>query len=338
MNAPIRAPLRAPFTACLWLTDYCNLDCKYCYAMPFSGRRMDPERTLELVDEFVDLGVFDITLAGGEPTLHPEITEIVRRCVAAKMRVGVLSNGVALSDRLIADLDRVTTRRDFILQISIDSLDAEINDSARGKTARVVRNLEKLFDTGIEIQIATVIHKKNLASAHRIIEQLYPRVKRFHFLNIQHTEQAMKHPELLIDETDALEFWLGLERYAKHFPSDLFLPSLRIQLRALGSAKTDPHASLHQSATFDCGVCSAGWTHINVTTDFDVLGCDIAKEHSLMGNCRDASFEQVWRSELADAVRNQPFPGCYKLEAPDGSKLLDDLKPEFRPQSATVFS
>jgi len=323
------AVLRAPFTVCMWVTDYCNLDCAYCYAKPFSGRRMASDRALELVRELGAMGVFDITLAGGEPMLHPDIVEMIRIAVAGGMRVGLLSNGVAMPQARIDALERVTTKQNFIIQISIDSTDAAINDPVRGKTHRVVDTLERLRKSALDVQLATVVHKANVRSAHRVIEQYYPDIKRFHFLNVQRTASALQHPELLLDEAEALDFWLTLNDYAKGFPDDLFLPSLRVQLRALGQANTDPEASLHAQASFDCGVCSAGWTHVNITADFDVLGCDIAREHSLMGNVAHESFGTVWRSAEADAVRSQPFPGCYKIAGPDGARLQDHLKPEF---------
>jgi MoaA/NifB/PqqE/SkfB family radical SAM enzyme len=321
--------LRAPFTVCMWITDYCNLDCLYCYAKPFSGRRMESRRALELVDEFGQLGVFDITLAGGEPMLHPEIVEIVRRSVAGGMRVGLLSNGVALPQSRIDMLEKVTTRQNFIIQISIDSIRPEVNDRARGKTANVLASLERLRRSALDVQLATVVHKANVADAYRVIEHYYPDIKRFHFLNIQRTASALEHPELLLDEAEAFDFWMRLRDYAQGFPDDLFLPSLRVQLRALGQARTDPEASLHAQASWDCGVCSAGWTHVNITSDFDVLGCDIAREHSWMGNVARASFDSVWRSPEAEAVRHQPFPGCYKIAAPDGARLQDHLKLEY---------
>lgn len=323
------APLRAPFTVCMWVTDYCNLDCAYCYAKPFSGRRMDSARAIELVSEFAEMGVFDITFAGGEPLLHPEIVEMVRLAVTGGMRVGLLSNGVALPQSRIDALERVTSREKFMLQISLDSTDPAINDPVRGKTQRVLESLERLRRSSLEVQLASVVHKRNLDSAHRIIEQYYPDIKRFHFLNIQRTASALQYPELLLDEAEALEFWLRLNEYSKGFPRDLLLPSLRVQMRSIGAAQVDPDVGLRTNATFNCGVCSAGWTHVNVTADLDVLGCDIAREHSLMGNVNKASFATVWRSELANSVRNQKFPGCYKIAGPDGSKLQDHLRPEY---------
>ncbi len=326
MNSEV---LRAPFTVCMWVTDYCNLDCVYCYAKPFSGARMASGRAIELVEEFGQLGVFDITFAGGEPLLHPEIVTMIERATAGGMRIGLLSNGVALPQSRIDALERATTRQNFIIQISLDSIDPAINDPVRGKTARVLETLERLRRSTLDVQLATVIHKGNVKTAERIIERYYPDIKRFHFLNIQRTASALRYPELLLDEAETFDFWMRLNEYSRTFPEDLFLPSLRVQLRAMGQARTDPEASLHRRASFDCGVCSAGWTHVNITSTFDVLGCDIAKEHSWMGNCEQSSFAEIWRSADADAVRQQPFPGCYKIAGPDGERLRDHLRAEF---------
>lgn len=328
-----RAPLRAPFTVCMWLTDFCNLDCAYCYAKPFSGGYMDPERVISLIDEFGDMGVFDMTLAGGEPTLHPKWLEIVKRSVSRGVRVGLLTNGLTLTDRLISELEGATTKRNFVVQVSLDSPDPATNDAARGLGARVVQSIERLQKSSLEVQLATVIHRKNYETAHLVIDRFYPDIKRFHFLNLQRTASALKTPDLLLDEQQTLEFWLRLQRHSQRFPPDLFLPSLRIQMRTLGQVEVDPEASLHGTASWECNSCSAGWTHVNVTSKFDVLGCDIAKDFTFMGNCLDHSFEAVWHSQAAENVRNAPHPACYQIEGPDGSKLADHLRPELIPAS-----
>lgn len=333
-----RAPLRAPFTVCMWLTDYCNLDCTYCYAKPFSGGSMAPERALQLVDEFAAMGVFDITFAGGEPTAHPAWLELVRRSVQGGIRVGLLTNGVSLTNQEIAELERATTKENFLIQVSIDSLDPEINDAVRGKTRKVVETIERLAQSSLQVQLATVVHRKNLATAHTIIDRFYPHIKRFHFLNVQRTAAALANGELFVTEDEAQDFWLRLKEHATRFPADLFLPSLRVQMRTLGGRAADEQASLHAQATWECTSCSAGWTHINVTTRFDVLGCDIAKDHTGMGNCAGRPFEEVWHSRQAARVRNAPYPACYDIEAPSGERLADNLKDTFIPLSQLASS
>ncbi|MGG4442474.1 radical SAM protein [Brevibacillus fortis] len=325
-----RAPLRAPFAVCLWLTDYCNLACKYCYAMPFQGKRIDTGRVLELIDELIELGVFDLTLAGGEPLLHPDVMDIIHHSVKGGLRVGVLTNGTMVNQKFCEELEELVSEKNFILQVSLDSIDPTINDVSRGRTEEVVRNIRALKGTKMQVQLSCVVHKLNAATAHLLIEEFYPDIKRFHFLNIQRTVQALKHPELLLDEEDAFQFWMNLNEYSRQFPPDLFLPSLRIQMRSRGSAHVEPEFSLSDEAGFECSSCSAGWTHLNITTDFDVLGCDIAKDYIRMGNVRHRSFYDVWHSPEAHAVRNAPFPACYRIKGPTGERLEDWLKVEYK--------
>jgi len=321
-----RSPLRAPFTVCMWITDYCNLACKYCYAMPFSGRRISTERTLELIDEMADIGVFNLTLAGGEPFLHPDILKIILHGTKRGIRVGVLSNGIALDQEVLTVLEKHTNRKNFMLQISLDSVDPAINDRTRGQTDKVLENIERVTKTGIDLQMACVVHKLNVSSAHGMIDAFYPRVKRFHFLNIQRTERTLKHPHLLLAEEDTEYFWSHLSEHAKRFPPDLLLPSLRVQLRSKGQALGQAEFSMSETPSFDCASCSAGLTHLQIDSKLNVLGCDIAKDYTIMGNVSERSFSEVYHSAEAHQVRNASYPACYRISNEEGRSLAEDLR------------
>ncbi len=328
MNAQeTRSPLRAPFTVCMWITDYCNLACKYCYAMPFTGRRIDTGRALELIDEMADIGVFNITLAGGEPFLHPDILKLILHGTRRGIRVGVLSNGVAIDPEMIRILEENTHPTNFMFQISLDSLDPAINDGVRGKTDRVLATIDRIAASSIDLQLACVVHKLNVGQAHRLIDAYYPRVKRYHFLNVQRTEQALRHPEILLDEKDAEQFWSHLGEYVQRFPPDLFLPSLRVQLRSRGQAVGRAEFSMAEKATFDCASCSAGLSHLQIDSKLNVLGCDIAKDYTVMGNVAEKTFSEVYHSLQAHQVRSSLFPPCYRITDEDGRSLADDLLP-----------
>ena len=324
-----KAPLRAPFGVCLWVSDSCNLNCKYCYAKPFSGHLMDSDRLLELIDELIACKVFDITLAGGEPLLHPKIFEVINKATSGGIRVGLLTNGVSLDKTKIAYLERTTIKENLIIQVSLDSLDESINDYSRGKSKVVINNLERLRKSSLEVQLACVVHSKNRKTAHEIIDHFYPDIHRFHFLNVQRTESSLIHDDLLLTEEEASEFWLNLNEHKKKFPEDLFLPSLRIQMRAKGVAELDSNHSLHQEATLDCSSCVAALTHINIDANFNVLGCDIAKDYTFMGNVAKRTFLDVWNSKEADEIRKSKYPPCYKIKDFDNKSLEIHLKPEY---------
>jgi MoaA/NifB/PqqE/SkfB family radical SAM enzyme len=321
-------PLRAPLSVCLWIVDRCNLNCKYCYAAPFAGTIMDAARLEELVQELVDLEVFDLVFAGGEPFLHPSLFDIIERSVDCGRQVAVLTNGTALNAATRRRLARIAAGKRFLLQVSLDSADPTVNDATRGRGALIAEHVLEIARAGVAVQLACVVTRVNLDTAHEIIQAFYPTVKRFHFLNVQRTQRALEHPEILISEEEARRFWLRLRDYARGFPPDLFLPSLRVMLRAYGEEEERDSVS-NADATFRCRSCSVGITHINVDANFNVLGCDIAKDFTVMGNVEQRSFREVWTSREAAKIRSLRYPPCYQIRGPDGHALVDFLKPEY---------
>lgn len=84
--------------AFLLLTESCNLRCSHCYveAGPGVGAHM-PLRRVELAfDLLLGLGIDDIRLTGGEPSIHPDFDHIVEMAHIKKVRLGLVSNGVKL--------------------------------------------------------------------------------------------------------------------------------------------------------------------------------------------------------------------------------------------------
>lgn len=90
-----------------WLevTTRCNLACKGCYR----DAKKEGHKTLAEIDE--DIAVFRrerksdcMSIAGGEPLLHPEIVEIVRRVAAGGWKPIVNTNGLSLTADLLRDL------------------------------------------------------------------------------------------------------------------------------------------------------------------------------------------------------------------------------------------
>ena len=162
--------LRAPLSVCLWVNSLCNLDCQYCYAKPFTNRQMDYDRLLELIDEIIAMGVFDLTLAGGEPLLYPQIVDILKKITSHDMTTAILTNCVRLPKNFLPLFDSPNIRKKLMIQVSIDSIDSAQNDITRGKTTDVVRNLDLLLEHGVTVQLVTVVTTVNISQAHTIID------------------------------------------------------------------------------------------------------------------------------------------------------------------------
>jgi len=304
-----RAPLRAPLKVCLWLTDTCNLACKYCYAAPFSGKYMDKMRFLELIEEFRRLNVFQLTLAGGEPFMHPDIVEILNACAASGMWFGLITNGTFLDDAMLERVGPLLKdRKRFLLQISLDSSDPSCNDFTRGRGKLVLENINRTLKYGVPLQIGCVLTRSNISTAHELIDKFYPMVKNYHFMNLQPTKYSLKHPDLFPGKEETHNFWSLLKDYV-NLHSDLNIPSLKTYWGAYEADRLETPIS-----SFDPVYCSVAFTTAEINAKFDVFGCDIAKEYSFIGNVASKAFEEVWNSELAAQVRLVNAPLCSMRE------------------------
>lgn len=107
------------------VTDHCNLRCVYCMPenMVFRPREemLSTPEILRLTRIFANMGVDKIRLTGGEPTVHPEIVQIVKgvSSIPGIDSVSMTTNGVLLP-KLAQPLKDAGLER---VNISLDSLD-----------------------------------------------------------------------------------------------------------------------------------------------------------------------------------------------------------------------
>ncbi len=85
-----------------WLTtNYtCNCNCDWCYATTMLGknRHIDFEYSKRIVNHLKARGVKTITLIGGEPTIYPNIIELINYIKHQGLIVRIASNGKRFSD------------------------------------------------------------------------------------------------------------------------------------------------------------------------------------------------------------------------------------------------
>src|SRR5690606_17519735 len=108
-----------PLLAHLIPTRRCNLACGYCNEYDDHSDPVPIRELITRVDQLADLGTAVITISGGEPLLHPELEEVIRRIRKRKMIAGMITNGYLISRKRIRSLN--TAGLDH-LQISIDNV------------------------------------------------------------------------------------------------------------------------------------------------------------------------------------------------------------------------
>jgi len=97
----------------------CNLDCSYCNEYDEVSAPVPLEEMYLRIDKLAELGTSLITISGGEPLLHPELDDIIRRIKYYGRVAGLITNGYLLVPERIERLNRAGLDH---LQISIDNL------------------------------------------------------------------------------------------------------------------------------------------------------------------------------------------------------------------------
>lgn len=112
--------LNTPPLVWLELTRRCNLNCPHCYINGGKARdnEMSTSEFIELIDDLAAMGTWAIAVTGGEPTMHPDFSTIVKHIRKKGMLVGIASNGMFLSEKLLEELPK----DGVIISISLDNL------------------------------------------------------------------------------------------------------------------------------------------------------------------------------------------------------------------------
>src|SRR5215470_6801020 len=100
----------------------CNLACTYCNEYDNVSQPVPTEVMLRRIDQLQALGTTIITFSGGEPLLHPNLDELIRRIRSHGCIATLITNGYLLTPNRIQRLNRAGL--DY-LQISIDNVNPD---------------------------------------------------------------------------------------------------------------------------------------------------------------------------------------------------------------------
>ena len=129
------------------VTENCNLHCPTCFAGSGPGinrhaRLPHIVRSLDTAIEREGGRIDALMLSGGEPTVHPEIVEIIRAATDRQVtRVVLNTNGIRIArdDRFLAELASLRDRVEVYLQFDGFELDTHLYH--RGEDLREVKRL-----------------------------------------------------------------------------------------------------------------------------------------------------------------------------------------------------
>jgi len=154
----------------LQITNRCNLQCRHCYIGDGPHQDLSKKQIQRVLEQFEEIQGLRLLLSGGEPLLHPyfwEINEILRDYA---FRSVLLSNGILISREVAKKL------RVHEVQVSLDGME-EGHESLRGKGTfeKTIMAIDHLQEAGMQVSVATMIHRRNLSEFDRLASLLQSR-------------------------------------------------------------------------------------------------------------------------------------------------------------------
>jgi SynChlorMet cassette radical SAM/SPASM protein ScmF len=150
-----------------YLTEGCNLRCRHCWIAPKyqsegnSYPALDLDLFKSIIEQAKPLGLTGVKLTGGEPLLHPQISEILEHIQTEDLRLTVETNGVLCTPELA---ENIAVCKDPFVSVSLDGADAETHEWVRGVTGcfdETMNGIQNLADAGLRPQVIMVIMRHN---------------------------------------------------------------------------------------------------------------------------------------------------------------------------------
>lgn len=152
------------------IADKCNENCLHCYIPPiYKNKFMRDNVFYKIIDEGRDMNILNVTLSGGEPLLHPQFIEFLRKCNEKDLSVNVLSNLTLLDDNILVEMKK---NKLLSVQTSLYSMDASVHDAITQKPGSFEKTKSaviRLQAANIPVQISCPIIKQNKDSFKEVI-------------------------------------------------------------------------------------------------------------------------------------------------------------------------
>ena len=296
--------LPSPPFLILFINSICNQKCEHCFYWRNLNRKDDLTKE-EIFALSRSLGrIENLNLSGGEPFLRPEFGEICRQFIQHnKVRqIYVPTNGY-FTDKTVKQITETLKEKDlelFVAEISLDGL-GEFHNKFRGspgafdKAMQTYDALAKLQESDPRLRIHSISTATavNMDEIRRLTSYLFDRCPKMDHQNLAMIRGDRKNPSL---QGPSLEQYKQLYEYVRR----LWAPREQGRYGSvvepmLQWAKSKTAASQQQVVP-----CRAGILNAVVYSNGDVSVCE---NHPPLGNLREKSFWDIWKSAEADALR-----------------------------------
>lgn len=295
LSKSLENKLTTPLMLFVKVTFTCNCNCPHCSVdstKDFDPHELTTAEWKAFIDEAARLNIFTITFTGGEPTLRPDLEELIQHCVKRGITPNVDTNGSMLTPEYIKRLERAGLSS---LQMDIDGDTAAIHDAFRGRKGLFDQNVEAisiLNESSIRLQIATAVSTQNIERIPNIMELLAELgVQRYCLGRIVLSGRAIRNPHLFPTMEQNIELLPRIREKEKELKN---LTVFYIDLPAGFYQRTiglDYYETLKREGRLQ--PCVAGIVNVMIGPRGEVRPCD-ASGTLVIGNIREQSIKDIW--------------------------------------------
>ena len=165
MKMPFSQELSAPYRMDLALTYRCNNDCAHCYnARARTYPELSTQSWKSILDKIWSLKIPHVVFTGGEPTLRPDLPELIAYAQQTGLVAGLNTNGRKLSDPAYVDA-LVEAGLDHV-QITLESNRPAVHDEMvcrKGAWEQTVQGIKNAVNSKLYMMTNTTLLKNNKA-------------------------------------------------------------------------------------------------------------------------------------------------------------------------------
>ena len=302
----LETPFSAPLRMDLALTYRCNNKCTKCYVEDL--RDVKELSTLEwkqVLDILWKIGIPHVTFTGGEPTIRPDLTELVEYAEDLGIITGLISNGRKLKNKKL--VDKLVSAGIDHFQITLESHDPSIHDTMcgeRGSWNDTVEGIKNVVPTPVYIMTNTTLTPYNVKDIAKTVEFLHSLgIEKFAVnsiiksgggkqedlaLSIEELDEALSTIISKANDLGMTFVWYSPTRYCDFNPID----------KGLGMKK-----------------CTAAHIAMAIEPDGMVIPCQSYFEP--LGNILTTRWKKIWNHKTAKKLRNMDYLQEECLDCPE---------------------
>jgi radical SAM protein with 4Fe4S-binding SPASM domain len=283
------------------LSSRCNERCIHCY-IPHKNKisDIDPVLFYDVLDQCKDMDILELTFSGGEPMLHKNFCDFLRKAKEYDFSINILSNLTLLNDEIVKEMKE---NRLSSVQVSLYSMKADIHDAItqlKGSFYKTRDNILKLIENDIPIQISCPAMKQNKNSFVEVLNWAYEHKVRAEtdFIMMARYDHT----------TDNLDNRLSLGEVEKII-TDVIENNPRYQAEILRPDfnQVENHDTSNNAI---CGVCISS---ICMVANGNVYPCPGWQDY-VCGNVRETPLKEIWQHSpyvcYLRSLRKRDFTEC----------------------------